>query len=398
MTSTTLTAHDSRYFRDVLGRFPTGVAIVTALDEHGAPVGMAVGSFGSVSLDPPLVEFMPARTSSTYPTIARTGRFCVSILAADQEDVCRAMASKTGEKFAGIDWHPAPSGAPIIAGALAWIDCTTVQEHEAGDHLIVIGRVDQLAELRSASPLVFFRGGYGAFTAPSLVAAPERDLIEPIRLAGLARQAMERLAKDLSMEVIAVGNVTGNTVSLAVADSPTGDYVPTGVGYRTPFAFPVGSVFTAWDEGAAVDWLPSEDAARRDGIATLERVRRRGWSVAIGDVHYDQLERSVSRLFAHDEAAPITTAMAGLSSSQFDLDLEPGATYDVRNLTAPVFGPDGTVALGLMVRGFSQHLDGSEIAAVADVLTRAADEVSRYIGGGAHVPPAGRGTTKTSHD
>ncbi|GAA1518358.1 flavin reductase [Nocardioides humi] len=392
MTSTTTPpAHDSRHFRDVLGRFPTGVAVVTALDESGTPVGMAVGSFGSVSLDPPLVEFMPARSSSTYPAIARAGRFCVSILGADQEDVCRTMATKGADKFAEIDWHPAPSGAPIIAGALAWIDCTTVQEHEAGDHLIVIGQVEQLSELRPTTPLVFFRGGYGGFSAPSLVAAPERDLIEPIRLAGLARHAMEQLAQEVRAEVIAVGDVAGHTVSLAVADSPGGDYVPTVVGYRTPFVFPVGSVFIAWDEAATDAWLPAAEPARGQGIAALDRVRRRGWAIAIGDVHYDQLERSVSRLFAHDEQASIATAMQRLDGGLFDLELERGATYDVRMLMAPVFGADGGVALGLMLRGFTQHLDSTEILAIADTLTATADEVSRAIGGGAHVPPPSRG-------
>jgi flavin reductase (DIM6/NTAB) family NADH-FMN oxidoreductase RutF len=111
------------------------------------------------------VAFCAAHSSSTWPRIRAAGRFCVNFLAEDQEDVSRVFAAKGGDKFQGVGWTRAPSGSPIIEGSLAWLDCAIVGEHEAGDHVIVVGRVDTLDVAREGLPLVFFRGGYGRFEA-----------------------------------------------------------------------------------------------------------------------------------------------------------------------------------------------------------------------------------------
>lgn len=153
---------DIAKFRQVLGHFPTGVTVVTAAPDSG-PVGLAVGSFTSVSLDPPLVAFFPDRSSSSWPKIEAAGAFCVNILAADQEDVCRRFASKADDKFVGLGWKPAASGAPLLDGVLAWIDCDIDSVVEAGDHFCVMGRVRDLAVGHDGAPLLFFRGGYGRF-------------------------------------------------------------------------------------------------------------------------------------------------------------------------------------------------------------------------------------------
>lgn len=379
--STPSTTSASRHFRDVLGQFPTGVATICALDADGVPVGMAVGSFGSVSLDPPLVSFMPAASSTTYPRIAAASSFCVSILAADQEDVCRSMASRDSDKFKDIAWSPSPSGAPVIDGAIAWIDCTIEQTHDAGDHLIVIGRVQALEQLDCSPPLVFFRGGYGEFTTSSLVAAPEFDLVEPITLAGRARFVMEKLSLDLGLESVAVALVHDQTVSLAVADAPHAHYTSSRVGYRTPLAYPVASVFAAWSDREEAVWMPTDTSQASLARAALDRVRRRRWSVAIGNPEYDSLERAVGHVSLGGKAAVVENIIGALDPDHFDIELEPDRSYDVRILMAPVFGPDGNVALALSVRGFSHHLTGAEIAALAKTLVQSADEVSRKIHG-----------------
>ena len=154
---------DSARFRQVLGHFPTGVTVITALAPDGQPVGLAVGSFSSVSLDPPLVAFFPARTSGTWPVIREAGAFCVNILAEDQEDVSRVFASKGADKFRGVGWRPASSGAPVLNDVVAWIDCRLEAVHDGGDHDVVLGRVAELEVEREDGPLVFFRGGYGRF-------------------------------------------------------------------------------------------------------------------------------------------------------------------------------------------------------------------------------------------
>ena len=154
---------DSAAFRQVLGHFATGVTVITASTDAG-PVGLAVNSFTSVSLDPPLVAFCAAHSSSTWPHIQNAGHFCVNIVAEDQEEVCRLFATKDADRFTSITWRTAThSGAPIIDDVLAWIDCTIDAEHEAGDHVIVVGRVQELGVEREGKPLVFYKGGYGRY-------------------------------------------------------------------------------------------------------------------------------------------------------------------------------------------------------------------------------------------
>ena len=161
MTDSTVPFDEAR-FRQVLGHFTTGVTVITANAPDG-PVGLAVGSFASVSLDPPMVGFFPDRGSSSWPKIESSGHFCVNVLAETQEDVCRRFASKGEDKFRGLGWHEASSGSPVLDGVLAWIDCDIEAIHPGGDHDIVVGRVRDLDASDEHGPLVFYRGGYGRF-------------------------------------------------------------------------------------------------------------------------------------------------------------------------------------------------------------------------------------------
>jgi flavin reductase (DIM6/NTAB) family NADH-FMN oxidoreductase RutF len=157
---------DQAWFREVLGCYPTGVTAITATLD-GKPVGMAVGSFTSLSLDPPLVLFCPAKTSTTWPAIEQAGAFCVNVLSEHQEQVCRAMAAKAPDKFGDVAWRPGQTGSPVLEGAAAWIECVLERVVDGGDHWIVLGRVLELGREEGRSPLVFLGGGYGTFTSRS---------------------------------------------------------------------------------------------------------------------------------------------------------------------------------------------------------------------------------------
>lgn len=155
---------DAQRFRKVLSHYPTGVCVITAAPVDGhPPAGMVVGTFTSVSLDPPLVAFLPDKSSTSWPRIRRTGAFCVNVLTSDQERLCRQFVQKGGDKFKGVNWRPAPTGSPILDGALAWIDCDIEQTFESGDHYIVVGRVRNLDLGDGGLPLAFFQGTYGLF-------------------------------------------------------------------------------------------------------------------------------------------------------------------------------------------------------------------------------------------
>jgi 3-hydroxy-9,10-secoandrosta-1,3,5(10)-triene-9,17-dione monooxygenase reductase component len=151
---------DQATYRTILGHFATGVTVITALVDN-EPVGLAANSFTSVSLDPPLVLFCAGKSSTTWPSIKQAGTFCVNILADDQEDLSRLFASKGADRFAGIGYKSGATGAPVLNDALAYLDCRIEAEHDAGDHIIVVGRVLDLEVQREGRPLLFFRGGYG---------------------------------------------------------------------------------------------------------------------------------------------------------------------------------------------------------------------------------------------
>ena len=159
---------DGREFRRVLGHYPTGVVVVTAACPSG-PEGMTIGSFASVSLDPPLVSFCPGHDSDSWTRMRDVGSFCVNVLGDDQADVSSIFASKSQDRFAGVSTRVEATGAPVIEGCLAWIDCRVHAVHTAGDHDIVVGRVVALGtadgeaapEGPAGGPLVFFMGGYG---------------------------------------------------------------------------------------------------------------------------------------------------------------------------------------------------------------------------------------------
>lgn len=154
---------DSSDFRRVLGNYPTGVCVITAVGEEGAHAAMVVGTFTSVSLDPPLVGFFPDKRSSSWPLIERAGRFCVNVLASDQRDLCRQMAVSGKDKFANVSFDISAHGSPRLADAVAWIDCDLHNVVETGDHYLVLGHVLAMEVVRDTDPMLFFRGRYGGF-------------------------------------------------------------------------------------------------------------------------------------------------------------------------------------------------------------------------------------------
>ena len=151
-------------YRQVLGHFCTGVTVITSCDAAG-PAGFTCQSFTALSLDPPLVMFCPGRSSATWPRIERAGHFCANVLADDQRELARVFAGSSASRFDGVGWSPAPTGAPVLDGVLAWVTAEVADVHEAGDHYVVTGRVTGLRACRPGPPLLFYKGRY-AVTAP----------------------------------------------------------------------------------------------------------------------------------------------------------------------------------------------------------------------------------------
>ena len=152
---------DQRAFRDTLGHYASGITIISGIDEEG-PIGFTCQSFYSVSTEPPLVSFSVMTNSTTYPRVRETGKFAVNVLAHDQHTVSNQFARKGTDKWAGVSWNPTVAGNPVIADTLMWLDCDIWAEHEAGDHYIVIGRVNEMspASWHKEEPLLYFKGQY----------------------------------------------------------------------------------------------------------------------------------------------------------------------------------------------------------------------------------------------
>ena len=146
--------------RDVLGHFASGVTVVTAVTDEG-PIGFTCQSFSSLSLDPPLVAFAPARTSRTWMRLREIGRFGINVLAEGQDDVSQNFARPAPDKFAGVPWTPSVHGAPVLGGIVAWIDGELWAEYDGGDHTIAVARVLDLGAHPDRRPLLFHRGVYG---------------------------------------------------------------------------------------------------------------------------------------------------------------------------------------------------------------------------------------------
>ncbi|MER5739678.1 MULTISPECIES: flavin reductase family protein [unclassified Streptomyces] len=155
---------DPALFRDVLGRFASGITVVAALD-GGEPVGFACQSFASLSLDPPLVMLAVGRSSTSWPRIERAGRFCVNILAEDQRTTCAALGRSGPDKFAGVPWRESDHGTVRVDGALAHVECALHEVYEAGDHHLVTAHVVALDAGEDGRPLLYYRSRYavGAF-------------------------------------------------------------------------------------------------------------------------------------------------------------------------------------------------------------------------------------------
>ena len=151
---------DPRFFRDVLSCYPTGVCVVTALTGEGEKLALVVGSFTSISLDPPLVGFFPDKRSTTWPRIAETGRFCVNVLSSHQDELSGRFTARNEDRFAELSHDNSPAGLPLLHETVAWIDCRIDQVLEVGDHWLVVGAVEALGPGEDREPLMFYRGGY----------------------------------------------------------------------------------------------------------------------------------------------------------------------------------------------------------------------------------------------
>lgn len=380
---------NAAWFRYVLGQYPTGVTLITAGPEgDDEPAGMIVGTFSSVSLDPPLVSFMPDARSTSWPKIRAAGSFCANILTAAQEDVCRAFSRKAADRFTANSWEETPSRSLRLEGAAAWVDCEIVNVIRAGDHDIVIGRVHALGVGASKElPLLFLRGGYGSFNIPSIF-SPAAALTRHVKAVDAARPEIEALAQELKLEVLVSGTVDDSVVVLTAAgvdSSPGGS--PSRVGVSFGLSAPLAPLHVAWaGESAKARWVANARKVVGDvdpdlAETELSTVRRAGYAVSVNVGAAAEFERIVqvpSDRPAPDLSGVLPKLLAHMASTgPASIDDPAGIT----SLHAPVFDPEGRVAVTLTLNGFSGSEPALHIADCLDRLLAAAEAITKEIGG-----------------
>jgi len=248
---------DPLRYRQVLGQYPTGVCAITARRNGPGPVAMVVGSFVSVSLEPPLIAFFPDRASSSWAKLRDCENFCVNILSSEQEGLCRKLASKLPDKFEGAPHRISARGNPVLDGVVAWIECQRHSIADAGDHELVMGRVLSLEIETAGYPLLFFQGGYGRFAPASISAVETPGLtLDQLRCVDRARPEMEAMSDELSARCLAVVQIGAELAIVASSGRARHDGPGTLVGQRLPFVPPTGSIFAAWlPDPARANWI-----------------------------------------------------------------------------------------------------------------------------------------------
>ncbi|MDJ0358290.1 flavin reductase family protein [Paenarthrobacter sp. PH39-S1] len=371
---------DSALFRETLGHYPTGVAVVTAVAEDGKPVGMIVGTFSSVSMNPPLIAFYPMNSSRSFAQVRTAKAFCVNVLASDQEPFCRRFASAGEKKFDGVGWRPGPLGSPILDGAVSWIECTFEDVRDAGDHYIVLGRVEDLAVERSTLPLLFFQGGYGKFSPGSFIAAPDPELIQAAHVAETMRTRVEELSVEFGVNCSVLARIRWDAVQvLAVNHSPIEEPFP--LGHRQPLIPPFGAVFMAHSPDSDIDeWLgrgPDLGDERRDlNRAQLNRVRECGYSLLAAGPEVLQRHAAVLSAFEQSDRLPRQQRVVQEATSEladfFFTDLIAGGRYDLANIVVLVTTREGMPPMALRMTGLPSGASTEQIKSSIDALKKIA--------------------------
>lgn len=374
MSGTVPSQIDQKLFREVAGHYPTGVVVVTGRDESDEILAMVVGTFSSVSLDPPLVSFMPMKTSHTFARMQNCDSLCINILGGEQEDVVLKIAKRWKDKLDGIEWFPSPSGDPVLAESVAWIDARISATVEAGDHWIVLCGVSDMAVTNPVSPLIFLQGGYGSFVCSSLMGRMNNEILPAIHSVHSARDKVEELASKIGCEAVVYTAISSDEMVVVLSVCAPGVDRDAGLAQRIPISPPIGDSYIfalpAEDQDRWVAKLGGvEDDEREIHRARLDFVREQGYLVAHlppeGSSAYDGM-RMATREYQDGRLTPrqernIRESIGGSPVDYRVRDLQDDQLYDIGSLVLPVRDRNGAYTLTLRLSQLPLQAPGATV-------------------------------------
>lgn len=383
MTTTTTTGVlDPGHYREVMGHYPTGVAIVTGIASDEEPVAMIVGTFSAVSMDPPLVSFMPTVKSGTFARLRTAKSFCINVVAQDQVSTCRVLGSFEAGKFDRVPWAMSAHGAPALGDAVARVHCTPEQLVEAGDHYIVLCAVHDMEVVRPTTPLLFFQGAYGGFTPRMMTARGDAAVIQAVNRAEAARPHLETLARNHECEVAVLAPVSESELTIAAGSYGGRAEMQQALGDRIALVPPIGEGWVGWQGAGSIDaWLAragSKDPAVLEFFRSrAEAARANGYSIALVNQGGYRRLQEVLRKLSEGDLTPsaerqLKTELIEYQKSFTAGDIVDEQTYDVGWIIVPVFTGSDQPYFLLRLSQLPEPTTGKKVKEVLDDARQAA--------------------------
>lgn len=374
MTASLPPTFDSKVFREVMGHYPTGVAVVTGRSAEGETLALVVGTFASVSLDPPLVSFMPMKSSRTFQKLRTCESLCINILGGEQQAEMLKIAQRWENKLDGIEWYPSPSGDPILRNSIAWIDTTISDVVEAGDHWIVLCAVGDLQVTNSVSPLLFFQGGYGSFAGIEQVSRMSHDILPAIHATHTSSEQLKNLANSIGCEVSVFAAISDDEFATVYSELAADATREGGLPSRVPLVPPIGDSYL-FDKSTELQerWInklkkPSEEiqALHQRRLAFM---REHGYLLAFlpeeGSSAYEQMIQA-TREYRKISLTPAEERSLRETIGSTPLDYEPrlldeDSVYHVGSMVLPVKDPSGKYTMTLRLAQLPGGVSGATV-------------------------------------
>lgn len=383
---------DPALFREVMGHYPTGVVLVTGVHPDGEDIAAIMGTFTSVSLDPPLVAFLPMKSSWSFKRLQECRSMCINVMTGDQEAMGRTIASRKENKFEGLPIHRSPSGDPILEGSLAWIDVRLRETIDAGDHWIAMCDVKDMKIDTPTGPLIFFQGGYGRFTVPSLIARLEEDLVGAINHAQVARPELEGLANIFGCEAGLLTEVNRDELACVASAIAPGIALEDSLGNRIPLIPPLGDMFIAAKGPEDEAYWLNKTVVKEDAPKFAERVahaRRAGYSLSFrpegdGDAnpYVDMIEatqRWTKGGLTPAQEREVRDTLSRAAVCYTLRELEPEKRYDIGSVVVPVLHDDGRLLHILRLSQLPRQSSGQDVRVWIEALRAAARRIGARL-------------------